>query len=409
MKVSLSHFGARCSDPCRFPSPAYEESMTFEFATTTRILFGCGQISQLAESALPFGNQALVVMGKNPNRHDSVIDSLRQSGLSVNIFSIAGEPTIDDIIQGTDLAKKSAAQIIIGLGGGSVIDAGKAISAMSRQPEDLWHYIEIVGKGRPLTVTPLPYIAIPTTAGTGAEVTRNAVLSSPEHGVKASLRHASMLPRLAIIDPELTLQCPPDITAASGMDAFVQCLEAYVSCRANPLTDALCLSGIEHCVRSLEKVVFDGSNTKARTDIAYAAMLSGMALANAGLGAVHGFAAPIGGAFHAPHGAICAALIAPVWAANLEAVYKMGNSVAMNRFTTVARMMTGEPTAPAQAAVSYLLELTRKLSIPPLQQWGIQECHLDEIATKAAASSSMKGNPVELNSTTLRNILADSL
>jgi len=383
--------------------------MTFEFATTTRILFGCGQISQLAESALPFGHQALVVLGKNPNRHESLLKLLRQSGLSVNTFSIAGEPTIDDIVQGTDLAKKSATQIIIGLGGGSVIDAGKAISALSRQPEDLWHYIEIVGKGHPLTATPLPYIAIPTTAGTGAEVTRNAVLSSPEHGVKASLRHASMLPRLAIIDPELALQCPPDVTAASGMDAFVQNLEAYVTCRANPLTDALCLSGIEHCVRSLERVVFDGTDIKARTDIAYAAMISGMALANAGLGAVHGFAAPIGGAFHAPHGAICATLIAPVWAANLEAIQQRGNSAAMNRFQTIARLMTGEPTASALAGVSYLTELTRKLSIPSLQHWGIQECHLDDIVSKAAASSSMKGNPVPLDKTTLRHILSASL
>lgn len=383
--------------------------MTFEFATTTRILFGCGQISQLSESALTFGNQALVVMGKNPNRHDSLINSLRQSGLSVNTFSIAEEPTIDDILRGTDLAKKSAAQIIIGLGGGSVIDAGKAISAMSRQPEDLWHYIEIVGKGRPLTITPLPYIAIPTTAGTGAEVTRNAVLSSPEHRVKASLRHPSMLPRLAIIDPELTLHCPPDITAASGMDAFIQCLEAYVSCRANPLTDALCLSGIEHSVRSLEKVVFDGSDMKARTDIAYAAMLSGMALANAGLGAVHGFAAPIGGAFHAPHGAICAALIAPVWAANLEAIRTKGNSDAMNRFQTIAKLITGDPSASALAGVGYLIELTRQLSIPRLQHWGIQECHLDDLVSKAAASSSMKGNPIPLDNPTLRNILVAAL
>ena len=383
--------------------------MTFEFATTTRILFGYGQISQLAENALPFGNQVLVVLGKNPSRHDSVLQSLRQSGLTVGTFSIAGEPTIDDIIQGTDLAKKSATQIVIGLGGGSVIDAGKAISALSRQPEDLWHYIEIVGKGHPLTATPLPYIAVPTTAGTGAEVTRNAVLSSPEHGVKASLRHASMLPRLAIIDPELTVHCPPDITAASGMDAFVQCLEAFVSCRANPLTDALCLSGIEHCVRSLERVVFDGSDMKSRSNIAYAAMISGIALANAGLGAVHGFAAAIGGALQAPHGAICAALIAPVWAANLQAIQKSGNSAAMNRFQTIARLMTGEPTPSALSGVSYLIELTRKLSIPPLQHWGLQECHLDDMVSKAAASSSMKGNPVPLDKTTLRNILAASL
>jgi alcohol dehydrogenase class IV len=383
--------------------------MTFEFATTTRILFGCGQISQLAANALPFGNQALVVMGKNPNRHDSVLDSLRKAGISVSIFSINGEPTLNNVIQGTAIAKKSATQVVIGLGGGSVIDAGKAIAAMSRQPEDLEHYIEIIGEGKPLTNIPLPYIAVPTTAGTGAEVTRNAVLSSPELGVKASLRHVSMLPRLAIIDPELTLQCPADISAASGMDAFVQCLEAYVSCRANPLTDALCLSGIEHSVRSLEKVVFDGGNIQARTDIAYAAMLSGMALANAGLGAVHGFAAPIGGAFHAPHGAICAALIAPVWAANLEAVFKNGSTQAIERFTKAARLMTADNSASASAGVVFLKELTLRLAIPGLRQWGINDCHLDDIVTKAAASSSMKGNPVPIDHQTLRDILVSAL
>lgn len=383
--------------------------MNFEFATTTRIIFGCGQISHLAPSVLLYGDQALVVMGKNPNRHDSILSSLRESGILATPFTIGGEPNLDDIISGAAIAKKSATQVVIGLGGGSVIDAGKAIAAMAMQPEGLEHYLEIIGKGHPLTVTPLPYIAIPTTAGTGAEVTRNAVLSSPQHGVKASLRHASMLPRLAIIDPELTVQCPADVTAASGMDAFTQCLEAYVSCRANPLSDALCLSGIEHSARSLENVVFDGTNIEARSDIAYAALLSGMALANAGLGAVHGFAAPIGGSFHAPHGAICAALLAPVWATNLNAAFKMENTETISRFTAAARLMTRDTTATAKSGVTFLEELTRKLQIPSLRHWGIQECHLDEIVTKAASSSSMKGNPVILDHETLRHILTMSL
>jgi alcohol dehydrogenase class IV len=383
--------------------------MNFEFATSTRILFGGGQISQLAAHALAFGNQALVITGGHPERYDSALDSLRQKGISVSLFSVHGEPQISDIIAGTNLARKCGAQVVIGLGGGSVVDAGKAISAMATQPQDLWHYLEIVGKGQPLTTTPLPYIAVPTTAGTGAEVTRNAVLSSPEHGVKASLRHASMLPRLAIIDPELTLLCPANITAASGMDAFTQCLEAYVSCRANPLTDALCLSGIQRCLRSLEKVVRDGSDLDARTDIAYAAMLSGMALANAGLGAVHGFAAPIGGTFHAPHGAVCAALLAPVWEANLATILTHEITPAHERFLTVARMMTGDPTARAEDAVPYLKKLTQTLAIPALGHWGIQDQHLDDIATKAAASSSMKGNPVVLEHGALREILVQAV
>ncbi len=380
--------------------------MTFEFATATRIIFGRGSVRQLPQITRSFGDQALIVTGRDASRSSAVLQSLRAAGISVSTFSIQGEPTLDEVRRGSETARATGAQVVIGVGGGSAVDAGKAIAALATQPQDVLHYIELIGKGQPLEATPLPYIAVPTTAGTGAEVTRNAVLSSPEHGIKASLRHASMLPKVALVDAELARDCPPAITAASGMDALTQCLEAYVSSRAQPMTDALCLAGIQHAVRSLEKCVTDGNDLDAREDMAIAAMFSGMALANAGLGAVHGFAAPIGGSFQAPHGAVCAILLAPVWAANLAAITETKSH---DRFQAAARLLTGDPTASAESAIPWLRDLTTRLRIPGLHSYGIRESHLSDIATQAALSSSMKGNPVLLSHETLVAILRQAL
>jgi alcohol dehydrogenase class IV len=252
----------------------------------------------------------------------------------------------------------------------------------------------------------LPHLAVPTTAGTGAEATLNAVLSSEEHRVKVSLRHHSMLPTVALVDPELARDCPPPVTAASGMDALVQCLEAYVSRKAQPMTDALCLEGIRRAVRSLEAAVADGSDLDAREDLALAALFSGMALANAGLGAVHGFAAPLGGQFHAPHGAVCAALLAPVWEANLKKLRATGDGAALTRFEAIAHLLpTGSNHPEAEDAVTYFRDLSQRLAIPPLRHYGIQETDHPDLARKAAASSSMRGNPVELDQEELVGIL----
>jgi len=215
------------------------------------------------------------------------------------------------------------------------------------------------------------------------------------HRVKASLRHVSMLPRVALIDPELARRVPPAVTAASGMDALTQCLEAFVCSRAQPMTDALCVDGIQRAVKSLEKAFRDGNDLDAREDMALCALYSGMALANAGLGAVHGFAAPIGGMFHAPHGAVCAALLAPVWATNAKRV------IDREKFDRVDAMLGGD-------AVAWLREMTRVLGIPKLSAWGIRECNLDEIARKAAAASSMKANPVTLGHAELVEILREA-
>lgn len=383
--------------------------MTFEFATATRIIFGRGAIAQLPQLSRDFGREALVVTGREPGRVMPLLESLEAYGLNLTVFPLATEPTVDDIRRGSSLARTCGAEVIIGLGGGSAVDAGKAISAVARQPHDLLHYLEIIGQGQALEVKPLPFIAVPTTAGTGAEVTRNAVLVSPEHGLKASLRHASMLPTVAVVDPVLAISCPAAITAASGMDALTQCLEAYVSCRAQPITDALCADGIRRAVRSLERTVREGSDLGAREDLALAALYSGMALANAGLGAVHGFAAPIGGSFKAAHGSVCAALLAPVWKANWQAVRTRGTPEARARFAQVGRWLLNDDSASPEDAAGWLAALAERLHIPGLGSLGLRDEHLDEMVTKATQASSMKSNPVPLHATELRAILEEAM
>lgn len=361
----------------------------FEFATAQRIIFGRGVFRELPDLCRSFGQRTLLISGSRPQQW---ADGLPHVGA----HSISGEPTVEDINAGVTLAKQLNADVIVAIGGGSVVDAGKAISAMSTQPADLLRYIEVIGEGKPLDAAPLPFIAVPTTAGTGAEATRNAVIASTEHRVKASLRHISMLPRIALIDPALAADVPPSVTAASGMDALTQCLEAFVCSRAQPMTDALCLDGIQRAVRSLQRAFENGSDIEAREDMALCALNSGIALANAGLGAVHGFAAPIGGMFHAPHGAVCAALLAPAWEANSRRVHDR------TKFTQVDTLLGGD-------AVSYLHRLTSRLHIPKLSQWGIQASDLDEISRKAAAASSMKANPVSLTHEELAQILNAAL
>ncbi len=361
----------------------------FEFATAQRIIFGRGTVRELPVLAAEFGQRILLVTGSRPQQWETRLPH-------VGVKSICGEPTVEDIQTGVELAKQLNVEVIIAIGGGSVVDAGKAIAAMSTQLGDLMRYIEVIGEGKPLEAAPLPFIAVPTTAGTGAEATRNAVIASEEHRVKASLRHLSMLPRIALIDPELAVDVPPNVTAASGMDALTQCLEAFVCSRAQPMTDALCLDGIQRAVRSLERAFQNGHDLDAREDMALCALNSGIALANAGLGAVHGFAAPIGGMFHAPHGAVCAALLAPVWETNSKRVQNRA------KFDQVGQMLGGD-------AIAWLHDITQRLQIPKLSAWGIQELDLDEIARKAAAASSMKANPVSLTHEELAGVLRAAL
>jgi alcohol dehydrogenase class IV len=286
--------------------------MRFEFATATRIIFGEGTAASLPDLARTFGLRPFVVAGASRERAQALV-----SALSAETFAVTGEPTVEMVREGARQAQDAACDVVISIGGGSVVDAGKAIAIIATNGGEPLEFLEIVGKGRAITVPPLPFIAVPTTAGTGSEVTRNAVLGSTEHGVKASLRSPLMLPRVAVVDPELTYGLPPEVTAFTGLDALTQLIEPYVSIRANPLVDAICVAGIERIAGALRRACHNGADRDARHDMALASLFGGLALANAGLGVVHGFAAPLGGQWKAPHGALCAALLPHGMAANV--------------------------------------------------------------------------------------------
>jgi alcohol dehydrogenase class IV len=365
--------------------------MTFEFATATRILFGPGVRHQAAEAARSIGRRALLITPRN-----AVQDSFLEGFVDTVPYPVRTEPTVPVIEEGVHLALASECDMVISVGGGSAIDAGKAIAALAANPGDLLDYLEVVGKGKPLSEPSLPFVAIPT-AGTGSEVTRNAVIASPEHQVKASLRSPLMLPRLAAVDPELTLDLPPDLTAATGLDALAQVIEPFVCTKANPMTDWICREGIRHAAHSLDRAFHNGSDLEARTGMALASLCGGLALANAGLGAVHGFAAPIGGMFPAPHGAVCAALLAPVAHANLKALRKRHDSTpVLLRYREVARLLTGHVEATAEDGIEWLDVLVKRLHVPRLRSYGVTAEDLEKIAEKAAQASSMKANPVVL-------------
>ena len=384
--------------------------MQFEFATPTRILFGPGKLRESGALLKSCGRRALVVTGKNPDRAAPLLNLLKENSVDAVTFSVAGEPSIQTVRDGTALAKKESCDWVAGIGGGSVLDTGKAIAAMMTNEGDVLDYLEIIGRGKTLSHPSARYLAIPTTAGTGSEVTRNAVLASPEHRLKVSLRSPYMLPAVALVDPELTYNLPPAITLSTGLDALTQLIEPYVCRRANPMTDALCLEGIRHAARSLRKAVEDGSDKEARSDMAVASLFGGMALANAGLGAVHGFAGPIGGMFSAPHGEICAALLADVMEMNLRALREREpGSFALQRYDAVAHLLTGQSNTIADAGVDWVRRLVNDFKIPRLASHGIKPEHFDEIIKNAMNASSMKANPLPLTPEELREILQKTL
>ncbi len=371
----------------------------FEFATAGRIVFGSGTFAQLPAIAAGFGSRPLVVTG-----------SREQPGVAGVRFSIAGEPTIEVIRNGVKAFRDGGCDLVISVGGGSAIDAGKAIAAAAANKGDLLDYLEVIGKGQPLECAPWPFIAVPTTAGTGSEVTRNAVLGSKEHGVKVSLRSPLMLPRVAIVDPRLTLGLPPALTASTGLDALTQLIEPYVCARANPVTDALCLDGIRHAAASLRLAYEDGGDEEARAAMAYASLLGGLALANAGLGVVHGFAAPIGGMFEAPHGAVCAAILPAGMRTNIHALREREpENPALERYGEIARLLTNDPAAMPEDGARWVRDLTEDLAIPPLSIYGIGERDIPGLVEKAARASSMKANPLVLTTAELTATIAKSL
>ena len=392
----------------------------FEFSSVGRILFGRGQFKRLGELAAEFGRKALVVT--NADRAGSLGLLVRLEGLlsaqsvAQTVFRVAGEPRAEDVDRGVLAAREAQCELLIALGGGSALDAAKAIAGLLTNGGEALDYLEVVGRGRKITRPAAPWIAVPTTAGTGAEVTRNAVIACVEKQFKASIRSHHLLPRIALVDAELGLHVRPEITARSGMDALTQLIEAYTSAGATPLTDALALEGLACAARALRRAYHAGQDLDAREDMALAALLSGLCLSNAGLGAVHGFASPLGARFPAPHGAICGALLPGVVAANIAALQSTEEPKAaagLERYTRVGRTLArnaalGQAEA-LRACVETLKELVSDLHIPRLSQFGLGEKDIPELVAAAQRSNSMRYNPAALSAQTLSEILRQAL
>ena len=383
--------------------------MRFEFATATRIIFGPGTIREVAPEAAGLGKHAFVVTGRSLERAGPLLEQLNKHAIEYVTFSVPTEPTTTIVTEAVKQARQAKSDLVIGIGGGSTIDTGKVIAAMLTNSGTLLDYLEVVGLGKPLTTSPVPYIAIPTTAGTGAEVTRNAVLAVPEKQVKVSIRSPLMLPSLAVVDPELTHSMPPSTTASTGLDALTQLIEAYVSNKANPMTDGICREGLKRAARSLRKAYENGSDPSAREDMALVSLFSGLALANAKLGAIHGFAGPLGGMIFAPHGVICARFLPFVCQANVQALHnREPDSPALARYDQVAHILTGKVSAQAADGVEWIQNLCKALTVPPLAQFGLKEQDFPTVVAKAQKSSSMKGNPISLTDDELMEILEKS-
>jgi alcohol dehydrogenase class IV len=378
----------------------------FEFATATRVVFGAGSVARLGEVVAGAGTRALVVTGADPARARPAVAAL--AGISCETWPVRGEPGVADVEAGVRHARARGCELVVAVGGGSALDAGKAIAALMTNDGPPLAYLEVVGEGRPLTRAPAPFFAVPTTAGTGAEVTRNAVLSAD--GVKVSLRSAAMLPRAAVVDPALTLSLPPRVTADCGLDALTQCLEPLVSCKANPVTDGLAREGLTRAARSLRRAWARGDDLAARTDMCVASLLGGMALANAGLGAVHGFAGPVGGGFPAPHGAVCARLLPPVMAANVRALRERApQHPALARYREVAQIVTGDLSADIDDGVAWVRALADELGVRGLAAHGVREADAPALVERAQRASSMKGNPIALTAAELHAALVAAL
>jgi alcohol dehydrogenase class IV len=383
--------------------------MNFEFSTASRIIFGPGALSKVGLYAASLGQNALIVTGKNISRPERLFNLLTDNHIKWQCYSVSGEPEIETIQLGVDAARKAEADLMIAFGGGSAIDTAKAIGALVTNPGDLFEYLEVIGKGNPLQNPSLPVIAIPTTAGTGSEVTRNAVLGVPERGLKISMRSEKMLPVLALVDPELTYSLPPHMTASTGMDAFTQLIEAFVSNRANPMIDALCREGIERIARSLRNAYWNGADS-ARNDMCLGSLFGGLALANAKLGADHGLAGVLGGKYKAPHGSLCARLLPEVIQVNVRALLQRDpQNVSLLKYREVARIVTQDQEADLNDCFEWVQDLCDELGIQGLSVYGVDIDHFHEIIPHAQNASSMQGNPIKLTQDELAEILTNAL
>lgn len=385
----------------------------FEFFGVRRIVFGRGEVRRLGMIVKTLGSQPLVVYNGGGESVDRVADALRGEQLEPQWLRQRGEPTVADVERAVAAAREGKHDVIVALGGGSAIDCGKAVAGVVANGSSPLDYMEVIGRGLSLNRPALPWVAVPTTAGTGAEVTRNAVIGEPSRKFKASLRSERLLARVALVDPELGVSVPRETTAASGMDALCQLIESYTSTNAQPMTDALATRGIGLAARSLKRACDDGSDIDAREDMALAALLSGMTLTNAGLGAVHGFAAPLGANFPVPHGVVCAALLPQVMAANIEALRAQSpDHPTLTRYADIGRRLTqstADGATAADAGVAAVQQLVQSLDIPRLARFGILAEHVPPMVALARKSSSMRYNPVVLTDETLDAVLRAAL
>ena len=379
--------------------------MDFEFATAQRILFGSGRIAQLPELAKNLGQRVLLLCGSSPERIQPICHMLIKADLNPLLLEVHGEPTVEEVSALTQKARQAGCDLVVAVGGGSVLDAGKAVAALLANPGDPLDYLEVVGKGLPLCQPPKPSIAIPTTAGTGAEVTRNAVLSVPKQRVKVSMRHLGMLPAVVLVDPNLTHSLPPTPTLFTGMDALTQLIEAFVSIKATPFTDAFCREGLKRIGAALPRVLRDGTDREAREDMALSSLLSGLALANGGLGVIHGIAGPLGGMFSVSHGKVCAALLRPACALNIRALQKRApDHMALKKYTEVAALLSGQPCSRPEDLLQKLDALADSFSLPTLESLEIPATDIPILIEKALQASSMKGNPLQLTAEELAEL-----
>lgn len=387
--------------------------MRYEFATAGQIVVGPGVSGDLAKLAPTHGRRALLAVGSRAAARGGAVagllEQLHMAGLVVATHRVAGEPTVDEVEAGARLAQDSACDMVIGVGGGSVLDSAKAIAGLAANPGGALDYLEVVGAGRPLKHAALPVLAVPTTSGTGSEVTRNAVLAAPAQGSKASMRHASLLPRLALVDSALTHDLPPSITASSGLDALTQLIEPLVSRRAQPIADGLCAEGLARAAWALRRAYHHPDDAAAREAMSTASLLGGLALANAGLGAVHGIASPLGGSFPVPHGVACAALLPHVTAANIRALSRSDpDGPALGRYAHAAEIVLGK-SASLDDFVAWLRDLVAELNIPGLATFGLNPGRVSALAAQALRASSTRANPIDLEQGELEDAIAAAL
>ncbi len=379
--------------------------LSFDFATSGHIHFGRGSLARLADYLGADTSPILLLTGQHNAVDNPILPLINGRSIPLHQAIIVGEPDSNVIDQEAEKARVAGIKAVISFGGGSVLDAGKAIAMLITNGGVSLDYAEIVGKGKNITIPSLPNFAIPTTAGTGSEVTKNAVIIFKEKKVKASIRSPLMIPQVAIVDPETMRSVPPEITASTGMDALTQVLESYLSSRSTILVDSMCEKAIPMAFKSLAKVYENGNDLDAREEMAYVSLIGGVSLANAGLGAVHGFAAAIGGMYSIPHGSICACFLPVVFEANYQALMKKNpNHPAINKCRQIA-MYSGIKNGDVSELIEKLYNLRFDLNIPGMRKFGINRSMAGDIAESTARTSSMKGNPIDLSFDQLVQIL----